>query len=157
MRLEPARADWPALAALHAACFPDRDAAWSAEALRDFAASPGATLFVDAPPPRGFALLRVAADEAELVTIAVAPQNRRRGCGAALLAELIADARAQSAARLFAEVAEDNLAARALYARAGFAEIGRRRRYYRRADAERIDALLLRLPLAVRPDSAATE
>ena len=56
-------------------------------------------------------------------------------------------AAARGAVRVFLEVADDNAAARALYARAGFVEAGRRPGYYAGADGERRDALLLALNL----------
>ena len=55
------------------------------------------------------------------------------------------------AAILFLEVAEDNAAARVLYARAGFVEIGRRKAYYASPDGRRIDALVLHRDLSVDP------
>jgi ribosomal-protein-alanine N-acetyltransferase len=78
----------------------------------------------------------------------VRPGARRHGVGTELVARGAAEAAARGAKRLFLEVADDNAAARALYARAGFAEAGRRPRYYARADGSRRDALLLALNLA---------
>jgi [ribosomal protein S18]-alanine N-acetyltransferase len=78
----------------------------------------------------GFALARVAADQAEILTLAVVPAARRRGVGAALLQAVMQAAAARGAAALFLEVSTANDAARALYARAGFCEVGRRCRYY---------------------------
>ena len=57
-------------------------------------------------------------------------------------------AAALGAERMFLEVAEGNAAARALYARTGFAGAGRRRGYYARADGSREDALILALNFA---------
>ncbi len=76
--------------------------------------------------PAGFALYRAVAGEAELLTISVLPEARREGLGAGLLAACEDGARASGAARLFLEVAEGNVAARALYDRAGYRECGRR-------------------------------
>lgn len=92
----------------------------------------------------GFGMIRVVADEAELLTLAVDPNLRRQGHGAALLGDLIRRAAAAGAAQMFLEVAEDNHAARRLYANAGFVEAGRRRGYYRMPAARATDALLLR-------------
>jgi [ribosomal protein S18]-alanine N-acetyltransferase len=72
----------------------------------------------------------VAADQAEILTLAVVPAARRRGVGAALLQAVMQAAAARGAAALFLEVSTANDAARALYARAGFCEVGRRCRYY---------------------------
>ena len=93
--------------------------------------------------PAGFALYRAVADEAELLTISVLPEARRSGIGAGLLSACEDGARAAGAARLFLEVAAGNLAARALYGRAGYRECGRRKGYYRRPDATRDDAVVM--------------
>ena len=97
--------------------------------------------------PDGFILLRAVADEAEILTLAVRPAARRRGLGARLVQEGVVAAAARGATRLFLEAAQDNIAALALYARAGFAEAGRRPGYYARPDGGRQDALLLALNL----------
>ncbi|WP_332640221.1 GNAT family N-acetyltransferase [Brevundimonas sp.] len=130
------------LAALHAEAF---DAPWDAAAFDSLLGQAGVHL---AESPDGFILMRTAADEAEILTLAVRPGARRRGLGAELVARGAAEAAARGATRLFLEVADDNAAARALYARAGFAEAGRRPRYYARPDGSRRDALLLALNLA---------
>ncbi len=83
-------------------------------------------------------------DEGEVANLAVAPEARARGIGALLLSAVIAEARAREVATIYLEVRESNAAARALYASSGFAEIGRRRRYYRQPVE---DALVLRLVL----------
>jgi [ribosomal protein S18]-alanine N-acetyltransferase len=93
--------------------------------------------------PAGFALMRVAADEAEVIAIGVRPAQQRRGVGRVLLEEIVARAARAGAARLFLEVAEDNAPARALYAAAGFAQVGRRPNYYRRKEIS-VPALVLR-------------
>jgi ribosomal-protein-alanine N-acetyltransferase len=101
-------------------------------------------------PGRGFILLRVAADEAEVLTLAVWPEARRAGVGLRLVEAGAVEAAARGAERLFLEVADDNAAALALYARCGFREAGRRRAYYARPDGSRRDALLLALNLRER-------
>ncbi|WP_291830228.1 GNAT family N-acetyltransferase [Bosea sp. (in: a-proteobacteria)] len=134
-----------ALAALHAAAFPPADR-WGADAIGLMLEMPGA--FVVHRPGEGFALARVAAEEAEILTLAVHPGARRQGHGAVLLAGAMAGALARGARAMFLEVAEANQAARGLYGAAGFAEIGRRRRYY----PDGGDALVLRRDLM--PESA---
>lgn len=74
--------------------------------------------------------VRVLADEAEILTIGVVPDARRRGIARLLLAELLGIARERGAAHAYLEVRIDNEAARALYLREGFAELGVRRGYY---------------------------
>jgi ribosomal-protein-alanine N-acetyltransferase len=129
------------LAALHAEAF---DAPWDADAFAALLTQAGVFALGDAD---GFILMRVVADEAEILTLAVRPAARRRGIGARMVGEGAVAAAALGAARLFLEVAEDNAAARALYARAGFFEAGRRPGYYARAEGGRGDALILALNL----------
>jgi len=86
MRLVAASpADAPAMAGTHAESFED---GWSAADIAALLASPGAFAFLvrdEADAVRAFALARAAVDEAELLTLAVAPDARRRGLGAALV------------------------------------------------------------------------
>ncbi|WP_136648707.1 GNAT family N-acetyltransferase [Paracoccus aeridis] len=123
------------LAALHARCF-THPRPWSADEIAAIASLPGAFLLVR---PRAFLIGRTAADEAELLTLAVDPGARRQGLGRALVQEFDAVAAMRGAARGFLEVASDNAAAQALYAAAGWARTGRRRGYY----APGIDALTM--------------
>ena len=132
------------LAALHAEAF---DTPWDAAAFDSLLGQAGVHL---AESPDGFILMRTTADEAEILTLAVRPGARGRGVGTDLVARGAAEAAARGASRLFLEVADDNAAARALYAGAGFVETGRRPRYYARADGSRRDALLLALNLTGR-------
>ena len=124
------------LARIHAACF-EAGEAWNEASMRDLLAMPGC--FACLAEAGGLAIARVAADEAELLSIAVPPPERGRGVGRALLAEAVGQARAMGAARMYLEVAPGNGAALALYAAAGFAASGRRRAYY----SDGSDALLL--------------
>jgi len=78
----------------------------------------------------GWSCLLLVSDEAELLKIAVAPAWRQRGIGQALVRDVFARAAQVEARRLFLEVRERNLAARALYRKTGFTEIGRRQGYY---------------------------
>ena len=119
------------MAALHATAF-EGAARWSAQSFRDMLRDP-ATLLLQRPG--GFLLGRVAGGEAELLTVVVDVDARRRGVGGELLAAFVADARARGASEAFLEVAEDNRAARALYARGGWAPVGRRPGYYGGGDA----------------------
>ena len=96
----------------------------------------------EAAAPTGFALARLAVDEAELLLLAVDPPARARGIGAALIAHTAAVAAARGARRLLLEVRDGN-AALGLYRRAGFVEIGRRRGYYRGAGGALHDGITL--------------
>ena len=86
----------------------------------------------------GYAGLSFAADEADLVNIAVAPEAHRRGVGSALLKELFCFAKKQGLARIFLEVRESNTGARELYARHGFAAVGKRKSYYMEPEEDAI-------------------
>jgi ribosomal-protein-alanine N-acetyltransferase len=122
---------------------------WTRQDMAELLASPGAAGWVVqlAEKAIGFALCRVAADEAELLTIAVHPEERRRGAGRALLAAAIDHARTAGARALFLEVGADNPAALALYGKAGLRAVGRRRSYYRRGEGPPADAIVMRLTL----------
>jgi ribosomal-protein-alanine N-acetyltransferase len=85
----------------------------------------------EAAPPAGYAAFRHAAGEAELLRLAVLPEERRRGIARALVAEGIERLLAAGVQVCFLEVRADNGPAIALYERLGFARIGRRRGYYR--------------------------
>jgi [ribosomal protein S18]-alanine N-acetyltransferase len=78
----------------------------------------------------GFILSRGAADEAEILSVAVAASARRRGTARRLLNMHMGRLTANGVRRLLLEVDEGNAAARQLYARAGFYEVGRRQGYY---------------------------
>lgn len=92
----------------------------------------------------GFVLSRLAADSAEILTIAVVPKARRRGIGGALLAYHLATLAAAGAKSLFLEVEAENRAALALYRRFDFREVGERQAYYRKLSGDRASALILR-------------
>ncbi|MDB5480952.1 MAG: rimI [Caulobacteraceae bacterium] len=135
----------PALAALHRTAL---DEPWSAAEIDVLLSSPGvyalsASLGGQAT---GFILCRVAADEAEVLTLAVTPAMRRRGVATALLDRAIAAALAAGARALFLEVATDNPAAEALYRSRGFVEVGRRPGYFSRPGGA-VAALIMRLDL----------
>lgn len=91
----------------------------------------------------GFALGRMAGPEVELLTLAVHPSKRRQGIGAALLAEFETTARNHHAEQAFLEVAQDNQAARALYATHGYCEAGHRKNYYASAKGPKITAIVM--------------
>lgn len=95
----------------------------------------------------GCAVLQMVAGEAEVLTLAVAPDARRSGVGRELLRAMIDRADAYGAASMWLEVRKSNRAAIGLYRDAGFAEIGARKGYYQDGDA-REDAVTMRLELA---------
>jgi ribosomal-protein-alanine N-acetyltransferase len=89
-----------------------------------------------------YAVLMPVLDEAELLTIAVAQNQQRKGLGRGMLLEQIRWAQAQNMRRIILEVRVTNLSAIALYRSLGFVEIGMRRGYYQSAQG-REDALLM--------------
>jgi ribosomal-protein-alanine N-acetyltransferase len=128
------------LAALHARCF-TVPRPWSVTEFETLLAAPATVL---TSQPGGFALGQVMADEAELLTIAVAPTDRRRGLGRQLLGAFLSACAARGAATVFLEVDAGNAPALSLYHSAGFREAGRRRAYYHAPDGSSTDALVLR-------------
>lgn len=127
-----AKADASVLAALERAAFGEKG--WGEAGLAGGFGAPGVEILIGGPAdasPAGFAIWRTLPGEAELLSVGVAPDARRIGLGAALLAAVIEAARSADAAAIHLEVDSGNAAARALYARAGFVETGRRKAYYR--------------------------
>jgi len=124
--------DLALVAALHAACFSE---AWGADSIGALLADPGSfgLLAASEGEPAGFILVRPAADEAEILSLAVLPARRRRGLARRLLAAALERLVAAGTRRLLLEVAEDNVAARRLYQGAGLVPVGRRPGYYRSA------------------------
>lgn len=99
--------------------------------------------------PVGFLMGRVVLDEAELLTVAVHPNAQGRGIGSALVADFLTTATNRGARRAFLEVAEDNAAACAVYTRAGFLPVGKRKGYFHAPDGRRIDAIVMARDLPV--------
>lgn len=125
--LRPASAgDAAVLARLAGAALPE---AWPEAEFARALARPETRAWL-APPERGFALGQLVADEAELLAIAVAEAERRRGLGRALLAAFLDGLRVEGVRRVSLEVRGSNRAAQRLYAAFGFAAAGERKRYY---------------------------
>ena len=96
----------------------------------------------------GFIMSRLAAGEAEILSVAVAAERRGRGLARALLNLHLRRLAGLGARAVFLEVDEDNTAARRLYTRAGFREVGRRQGYYQQSGGPSATALVLRRDLA---------
>ncbi len=100
--------------------------------------------------PDGFVLGRAIAGEAEVLTLAVAPEARRQGIARQLMQGFETTARANAAEAAFLEVAEDNAAAIALYLSLGYTANGRRRGYFETPDHKRLDALVMTKPILAK-------
>jgi ribosomal-protein-alanine N-acetyltransferase len=96
----------------------------------------------------GFAVSRMAADEAEILSIAVAASHRGRGLSRDLLLTHLGHLAGRGVGTVFLEVEENNQPARRLYQWAGFSVAGRRERYYQQPDGEQLNALLMRRDLS---------
>lgn len=139
--------DLPQIAIIETRCFSDP---WSERAFRD-ALSHERIYFAcirdevggrsGASRVVGYVVAWFAGGEGEIANLAVDPDARGRGIGASLLDAALAEAARQGAAQVFLEVRSSNLRARELYESRGFAEVGRRQRYYRRPVE---DAVVLR-------------
>jgi ribosomal-protein-alanine N-acetyltransferase len=95
----------------------------------------------------GFILSRIAAGEAEILSVAVVSERRGRGLARALLNLHLRRLAGLGASAVFLEVDEDNEPARRLYRRAGFREVGRRPGYYQKDSGAPATALVLRRDL----------
>lgn len=135
------------LESLLAACFDDP---WTLKELREILAMPGAFGFLleESGVPAGFVLCQLGADEMTVLSLGVVPPRRGAGLAALLIEAAEERAGGLGATTVFLEVAEDNAAARKLYARRGYVKVGRRQDYYKRSVGRRIDALILRRRLS---------
>jgi ribosomal-protein-alanine N-acetyltransferase len=146
MRLLTATAQHAAaMASAHAQAF---DQPWDEESFEDLLEGQGVfgLVALDADPA-GVILCRIAADQMEVLTIAVPPWARRRGVGHALMTAALGLARQAGVAAAFLEVDVANEGAVALYERLGFRKAGLRKAYYDRGPAGYADALVMRLDL----------
>ena len=119
--------------------------AWTRNQVIGILSVPGVWLTIAEQGGRaaGFALVRGVLDEAELLLLAVTPEMRRRGVGAALLRSVVSDCALRGIDSLHLEVREGNDAMK-LYRNAGFTKIGERRDYYRGPNGQSYSALTLR-------------
>jgi ribosomal-protein-alanine N-acetyltransferase len=132
------------VADIHGALF---EKAWDEESVRRLLEHPASIALVAiAEPDRqpiGFVMAQLTADEMEILSVGVLQTQQRHGVGGLLVSSLIETAQRREAKRVFLDVAESNTAARSLYARLGFSEMGRRKDYYNHVDGTREDALLM--------------
>jgi ribosomal-protein-alanine N-acetyltransferase len=145
------RGDVAALAEIHAASFPHR---WSAEELDALLLDPAVLCLVarranllGSRSAVGFVLVRAAADEAEILTVAVDPRHRGRRIGRQLIEAAFRRLYGERITAVFLEVDGGNAPAVALYRRLGFRTVGERKGYYRVADGPPASALVMRADL----------
>jgi [ribosomal protein S18]-alanine N-acetyltransferase len=133
------------LASLHARSFPKP---WSAAEIAKLMENQAVFALVhgNGAEAQGFVMGWTAAGDAEMLTIAVVPEARRKGFGAALVTAAGVTALVRGAKSIHLEVAEDNAAARALYTKLGYKEAGRRHAYYA-GEGGSIDAIVMRRDL----------
>lgn len=133
-----------ALAELHAAAFAKP---WSVVEFERMLADDHVVadgLFVARrPDPAGFALSRRVGDEAEVLSITIAPELRGRNCARPLLAGHLEALARDGVRTVHLEVEEGNVRALAVYRRFGFGEVGRRVGYYLKPDGSRATALTM--------------
>ena len=108
-------------------------------------AQPSVKLYDDA---HGFALVRYAVDEMEVLTIAVLPEHRRSGIALELMQQAFAAVKNSGITCCFLEVDCRNIPAIKLYERLGFAIVSTRKDYYQTANG-RSDAFLMRYRFAI--------
>lgn len=141
--------DADVLAGIHAECFEDH---WSQVSFRSSLDS--ADVFGLVACRRvgrqiaSFILVRVAADEAEILTLATLPTARGEGLASRLVGAAIKQARNRGALGLFLEVAETNQSARRLYERLRFEQVALRPRYYESRTTVAIGAVVMRRELS---------
>jgi len=104
----------------------------------------GLLVGIEEGTPQGFIFMRVAADEAEIISIGVIPAARKKGLASILLLESIKRAAMSDVVKIFFEVAEDNKTAMAFYETFGFQIIGKRLGYYKRS-SKKLDAIVYSL------------
>ena len=96
----------------------------------------------------GFAVSRMAADEAEILSIAIDANSRGRGLSRNLLMTHLGHLAGRGIRTIFLEVEENNAPAVRLYTRAGFQTVGRREQYYRDATGAKLNALVMQRDLS---------
>jgi [ribosomal protein S18]-alanine N-acetyltransferase len=136
------------IVALHSRLF---DPPWDRKGIAALLEHPAAAAFVaqvrDPCVTAGFVIGQIASDEAEILSVGVAPEWQRRGIARQMIEGLVRSARRAEVKRLFLEVSADNTPATKLYTGLGFEAVGRRKDYYRRPTGQPVDAIVLSLSL----------
>ncbi|MDR1826506.1 MAG: GNAT family N-acetyltransferase [Rickettsiales bacterium] len=111
-------------AEMHAECFPNKP--WTVQDFEGLEKSGARIVASD----DGFIVWRVVGDDAEIITIGVRPNARRRGVAIAMIAAMEKELSKKGVSKIFLEVAVDNIAAIKLYEKNAFVRVGRRPKYY---------------------------
>ena len=130
----------PQIAELETLCFSDP---WSEASIASELSNPLSCwlVAVEGEQVAGYIGSQTVMGETDMMNVAVAPDYRRQGVGEKLILTLVDILKAQGSHWLMLEVRQSNAPARALYEKLGFAEVGRRKNYYRNPKE---DALILR-------------
>ncbi len=142
-------ADATRMAGVHLDAFPPGES-WSARQFADLMeqGSVIARGIVHGSELVSFILIQIAVDQAEILTLATAPSQRRNGLAGNLLDQVEAELVLRGTAVWLLDVAADNAPGLEFYARNGFSTDGRRRGYYQRVEGKRVDAILMSKPMA---------
>lgn len=135
------------MAAIHAAAFVTQRP-WTATEFRTLLANP--TTFVVSPSEACFALARNIAGEAELLTLATHPDQRRQGLARDCMQQILTASASAGSLKMFLEVDSTNHGAIALYKRIGFEQVGNRAKYYTHPDGTRADAIVMQIEPLIR-------
>lgn len=141
-------ADAERLAQLHQHAFPAGEA-WTKDAFEELLAldTVSACALAGKQGLVSILLVQRGADQAEILTLATDPAARRKGYAKTLLDLAGQDLQSNGAKTWLLDVAADNAGAIAFYEKLGFSQDGKRPRYYKRLEGDRVDAILMSMPM----------
>jgi len=130
----------PSIVALEAICFSDP---WSENSVASELSNPLSLWLIalDGEKVLGYIGSQTVMGETDMMNVAVHPNHRRQGIARLLIQALVQELKKVESRCLTLEVRASNEPAITLYKDLGFAEVGRRRNYYRNPKE---DALILR-------------
>lgn len=132
------------LANFHATCFTNSKNRYSKKSMLFFLEKPLYHIFYN---QISLAIIQVAGEEAELITLAVESKQRKKGIGCNLLKSIILHLESIDIKNLFLEVAVTNKIALKLYGKVGFTTCGLRKGYYGQGSNKKDDAIIMTYPL----------
>lgn len=126
---------------VHKECFPIY---WKEQEISEMLLASGTKAWLARTgAPVGMLMTRAQFEQAEILTIGVAPKAQKSGIAKRMMAMAEKDLAAAGVKKIFLEVAENNDSAKALYLKIGYSEVSRRKGYYKQADGSLIDALVM--------------